>query len=223
MSKKIPPAVEKLLPWYVNGTLSEREMRVVDQYLRQNPRAMEDVDAYRQYQLRMKSWEQRQPPSRLSAEALCRARAPRTAGISWLHPYAWGAALMILVLLWLVVRPGVVLEWDGARGDVNEFYVYRTVEDGEFQRIGTVPVSAEMQKYTYVDTMLFPWESYTYVVQGVQGESVRALSGSVERDALAVLPVQFMLVALSVVLGYGLAGLLRRFLMYVGGIGVYAR
>ena len=222
MSKKIPSTIRKMLPWYVNGTLSAREMRVVDQYLRQNPSAMRDVDIYRQYRLRMKSWEQYQPPSRLSADTLRRARTPRTTRASWLHPYAWGAALTILILLWSVVRPGVVLEWDGAREDVSVFYIYRTAEDGEFRRIGTVPVSAETQKYTYVDTMLFPWESYTYVVQGVQGESVRALSGSVERDALAVLPVQLMLVALSVMLGYGLAGLLRRFPERVGGMGGYA-
>jgi len=120
-----------------------------------------------------------------------------------MHLYALGAALVIFVVLWFVVRPGVALRWLARGEDISVFRIYRSVSGAEdYQLLGEVPAGADVQ-YEYVDMRLLPWETYTYLVEGVPGNASPVVSQAVTSNALEALPAQLMLLVASLLMGYG--------------------
>lgn len=120
-----------------------------------------------------------------------------------MHLHALGAALIIFIVLWFVVRPGVVLQWSVRGEELSAFRIYRSTPGGaDYKLLGEVPASADTQ-HTYVDMLLLPWKTYTYLVEGVRDNASPVVSQVVTSNALEALPAQLMLLAASVLMGYG--------------------
>lgn len=113
------PEVAELLPWYVNGTLSDEEAAAVRRYMQDNEQAAVDTEMLRHVRAAVKSAEFGSPGElglrRLRAEI--KADAGRAA--SGAAPGRWWRPAMAAALILIVVQAGLLLDaWQ--RGDVYE-------------------------------------------------------------------------------------------------------
>jgi hypothetical protein len=199
----------QLLPWYVNGSLSAREQRVVERWLAEETGAAEELAAWQRLRTAVHDQPRQEPPAavrrRVMAQAASRRRsqtAPRTQRRTW----AWGAALslVVLVLLWAVVRPGIVLQWEVNTGPVTTFRIYRApVGSADFELVREVAARPGERAYTYVDPRALPGRTYVYRVEGV-GAAGLVRSAAVTISGLEALPAQVAVVLVSLLVGYGL-------------------
>lgn len=207
----------ELLPWYVSGTLSPRERRVVERWMAQEPGAEEELIAWRQLRAAVHDQPRREPAAtvrqRVMAQVASRTRsgpAPQR-GI-----WAWGAALslVVLVLLWAVVRPGIVLRWEVNAGPMTAFRVYRApVGSADFELVREVAAQPGERAYTYVDAGLLPLRTYVYQVEAVEMGGERVRSTHITASARQALPAQLGLVLISLSVGCGLV-LLAQFVPF---------
>ena len=106
------PDLELLLPWYVNGTLSEEEHRRVEVYLETSPDARSEVAFLRALRRQVKEERADTTPGELGLKRIQRriAQEHRSArpSAAWWRPAAIAAALVILV------QSAVLIEtWQG--------------------------------------------------------------------------------------------------------------
>lgn len=117
---------ESLLPWYVNGTLTDAERAAVEAWLAENPEARQELEFLRKIAAREQA-EQPQPPGELGFKRLQRQVQRSRAHTSSRH-YLW-RPLAIAAMLLLIVQTAIVLQ----PGPVDEFLP------------ATEPVSADLQ------------------------------------------------------------------------------
>ena len=197
MFKKHPshPALD-VLPWYLNRSLPESERLAAEEQAQQSPR---QLAAWQAVRAAAQSQPTRVPPAalrqRVLAQAQVRPRTPR-----WL-PVLSGAvlAMLALFLLWNAVQPGIGLQWT-VNGDVpTAFRVYRAPADSDlFEFVREVPAQAGIMDYTYVDTALWPGQSYRYRVEAVNTETT---SATVAANGAEVLPTQIAILFSSLLIG----------------------
>lgn len=206
--RKSEDELRALLPWYLNGTLSAAEQRAVSTWLHEEVEAQAELAAWQRVQAAV-GQQPVQPPSsqvrqRLMAEIRTLQGTKRPA-FTW-PQLAWGTALAlaVLMLLWITVQPGIVLQWSVADGGPAAFRVYRApVGSADFGLVGELPAGADAQAYSYVDTRLLPGQQYVYRVEAVgQGGQVAA-SQAITASALEALPGQLAILLTSLLVGYG--------------------
>ena len=145
------------------------------------------------------------PPEEVEARLLDRIRSQSSEQLGILHPYALGLSLVILVLLWAIVRPGVFLSWHVAGGEVTSFRIYRSEANGRnYQMLDEVPAEVATTGYTYVDLFAWPFREYVYYVEGMNQSVSLGTSKVTTSPALIALPGQVALVFASFISGYGL-------------------
>jgi hypothetical protein len=195
----------QLLPWYVNGSLSEREERVVERFLAQEPGVKEELAAWQRLRAAVHDQPQREPPAavrqRVMAQAASRRRSQRAPRR---RTWAWGAALslVVLVLLWAVVRPGIVLQWEVNTGPVTTFRIYRApVGSADFELVREVAAEPGEEEYAYVDPRALPGRTYVYRVEGVGATGRLFSSVAITISGREALPVQVSVVLLSLMVG----------------------
>jgi hypothetical protein len=189
------PATD-VLPWYLNHSLPESERSAAEEQARQSPQQLADWQAVR---AAAQSQSTRVPPvalrQRVLAQAQMRTRTPR-----WL-PVLSGTllAVLALLLLWTAVQPGIGLQWTVA-GDVpTAFRVYRASADSDrFEFVREVPAQAGTMDYTYVDTALWPGQTYRYRVEAVNTETA---SATIAANGAEVLPAQIAIIFSSLLIG----------------------
>jgi hypothetical protein len=126
--------------------------------------------------------------------------------VPWLPRLALGAAvgLAVLLLLWVVLQPGIVLEWSVEGDPALAFRVYRApVGTADFGLVGEVPAEPQVRRYRYVDAL--PWlaKAYEYRVEALAAGGQPVLSQATEAGALEALPAQLAVVLLSLLAGLG--------------------
>jgi hypothetical protein len=198
----------QLLPWYVNGSLSAREQRVVERWLAEETAAAEELAAWQRLRTAVHDQPQREPPAavrrRVMAPAASRRRAQRAPRR---RTWVWGAALslVVLVLLWAVVRPGIVLQWEVNAGPVTEFRIYRApVGSADFELVREVAARPGERAYTYVDGGLLPLRTYVYQVEAVDPGGGLVSSPLITASAVEALPAQLAVILTSLSVGWAL-------------------
>jgi hypothetical protein len=198
----------ELLPWYVTGKLSSDENAQVEQWLAEAPHAQAELAEWKYLRDRMTD----QKPVRPSPTAFTKiiaaihsqpndkqsALAP---GLSWTLEAV--LTLLVMVILWISVRPGVALEWVVTDNSLANFRVYRSsLGSDNFRLIAQVPAQSNTLEYRFVDAMLIPGRSYVYRVEGMERDTFIAVSQAVTSSPLAALPGQLAILFVSLILGY---------------------
>ena len=144
------------------------------------------------------------------------AQSPQPAVRSLAYPsslFLWGYLALttaIFILLWLVLQPGIVLQWSVLSGGVSAYQIYRaSLGEEEFTLIGEVSAHDKRQAYTYVDPWLLPGQTYTYRVQAIQSGGSVAYSNAIVTGAMQALPGQLALLTISLCLGFALLEALK--------------
>ena len=212
-----PGKIRELLPWYLNGTLPEEDREAVEAYLRHNPEEVQALDGLRMVRDAVRARPSARPSPDVPQAVLKRVRSPgmpetaarRTGWRAWVVGGA--LSLATLLLLWSLVRPGIVLRWKVVDGSLQAFRVYRAASGvDDFSLVEELPAQAEVDEYTFIDTRLLPGQEFTYMVEGLDQAGRPALSQMVTGNSLTLLPVQLALVFASLVLGYAVTLLTRR-------------
>jgi len=202
---------EELLPWHANDTLTAFERIVVERWLRRSSEARARLAGWRRLRQAVADQELRTPSPSTWRRVMTRVREPDAARLQRRMPlgltWAWGTVLTlaVLIMLWVVIQPGIVLQWSVSDGPPVAFRVYRApVGSADFSLLHEEPARPDVQRYTYVDARPWPVRTYVYRVEGVRrsGQS-SALSPAVTASALDALPGQLALLCTSLIVGYG--------------------
>jgi hypothetical protein len=117
-------------------------------------------------------------------------------------------SLIALLLLWVVVQPGLALEWTVAGGQPEAFRVYRAPLDGGAPTLlREIPAQADAAAYRYVDYKALPGQAYRYQVEAVNGHLVQ--SEWMVGRGWELLPYQLALLLVSLAAGYSLAAFIQ--------------
>ncbi len=196
-----------LLPWYVNGTLAASERQAVEAWLRGSPEARAELAAVQQVCEAARRQPRHVPSPGVQTMVMARvheqAARRSTLPAPWLR-WAWGAAMAAatLLVLWLTIQPGVALQWTVNDGPLTAFRVYRApAGSAEFALLRELPARPEAQQYTYVDTLLAPWQTYVYRVEGISLAGQSILSQAIAGRAWEALPYQLAILVLSLLAG----------------------
>jgi hypothetical protein len=204
--------LEYLLPGYINDRLTPELRRQVDAWLDSNPQARQQLRSWRQIHTALQGRPVRTPPSRiwLTLERRIfyadtrrgRSAASLLAGIA--------LTVITLVLLWLTIRPGVLLEWTVSGDSLVAYRVYRAQADShKFVLLGEIDSKPGEIRYTYLDVLSLPGQRYVYQVEGVTASGVSIVSQRVASQPLTALPGQLAILISSLVLGVLAAILVR--------------
>lgn len=208
---KMPHSIKQLLPWYANNSLAHRDRQLVEKYLLRNPALKSEVELSREVYRIIKDSPLPPPSSDVYPKVINMVGSREIKPVKTrYHTIALGLAVIIMGLLWIIIRPGIVLEWSIHTDHVREFRVYRSIEGvDKNELIDSLPVLPDSDKYYYIDALLLPWNSYTYTVEGVEFDDHQAIRASVTRSALDILPGQVALIAFSLFLGYCIASVIN--------------
>jgi hypothetical protein len=194
-----------LLPWYANHTLSAAERDAVETWLKTRPEAADSLAAVDDVRSAV-SVQPKLAPSpmvrqRLLAQIKARPQTSRRlARPAWLVGSA--VALVLLVALWIVVQPGIALQWSVTGDGVSAYRVYRApVDSGDFSLISEITVQSDAQAYSFTDITSLPGQTYTYVIQAITRTGQTSLSPLAVGRGLDVLPAQLALILTSLVTG----------------------
>ncbi len=188
-----------LLPWYLNHSLPVGDQPDVEEQARQSPHL---VNAWQAVRAAAQSQPARVPPpaARQRVLAQARAAAPTRRLPRWL-PILSGALLTVLalLLLWNVVQPGIGLQWSVNGAVPAAFRVYRaSAGSNRFEIVREVPAQSGVMNYSYVDTSLWPGQTYQYRVEAVNAASA---SATVAANGADVLPAQVAIILSSLLIG----------------------
>ena len=206
-----------LAPWAVNHSLTEAEQRAVEEALRQQPDRARELTAWQQVRSAALSQPQRPPAPLVRQRVLAQARAQRAQRAStpfnapprWL-PALSGVilALLTLALLWNVVQPGIGLQWSVNGSVPAAFRIYRApLGSDRFEFVREVPARANTLDYSFVDTTLWPGQTYQYRIEAVSPE---AASATIAASGSDVLPLQLAIVFSSLLIGLAAVFVLRQ-------------
>jgi hypothetical protein len=198
--KRVSHPVADLLPWYLNHSLPTTERPAVEEQARRKPQTVSAWQVVRSAALsqpvRVPALAARQRVlAQASATARARSKMPR-----WL-PVLSGAvvAMLALLLLWNVVQPGISLQWSVNGAVPAAFRVYRAPAGSDrFEILREIPARSGIMDYSFVDTALWPGQTYQYRVEAVDD---RAASATVAANGAELLPTQLTLVFSSLLLG----------------------
>ncbi len=203
----------ELLPWYLNHTLTPEETRVVEEWLRADPARQEQLSALRQARQAVAARPQPAPSPAVRAALLARVQTQRPRNSIGLRlSWVWGTvtAVVLLCVLWLVVQPGLAVEWHIQGQGASAFRVYRAPAGStQFELIREVAARPEQVAYAVTDLSPLPGQVYTYLIEAVTPDGNPIISQSVIGNGLDALPAQLALLITSLVAGYSLMLLAR--------------
>jgi len=208
--------LKELLPAYLNGSLTGIERQAVLAWLDNDPDGQVELEKWKTVKKCVAEQPLVSPPPALEQRILTQARTTTQLPINlsnrrWLvATYLSGLALTlgIFVLLWLVIRPGIVLAWTVHDGDLSTYRLYRApLGTQEYELLAQVPARPSVQQYTYIDALLLPGQAYNYLVEGVGQTGQSATSEIVRGNGSDILPAQISLLLSSIIIGFGVVTL----------------
>ncbi len=205
--KRKSSAAVDLLPWYLNHSLSAAEQAVAEDQARRSPQLLRSWQDVRQAAISQPS---RMPADIVRQRVLVQASgATRSRRVPRWLPVVSGAVVTVLVLLllWSVVRPGIDLQWSVAGRLPIAFRVYRAPAGSDrFEIVREIPAQSGMMDYSFIDTALLPGQRYQYRVEAV---NVGTVSATIAANGADVLPAQLAIVLSSLLIGLAGAIVLR--------------
>jgi anti-sigma factor RsiW len=208
-----PQRPAELLPWYLNHTLTPEETRVVEEWLRADPARQEHLSALRQMRQAVATQPQPAPSPKVRAAVLAQVQTHRPRNsIGWRVSWVWSiiTAVILLCVLWLVVQPGLVVEWRIQGQGASAFRVYRApAGSAQFELIREVAARPDQVAYAVTDLSPLPGQVYTYLIEAVTPDGNPIISQSVIGNGLDALPAQLALLLTSLVAGCSLMLLTR--------------
>jgi len=197
-------SLNTLLPGYLNHTLSTSEQRSVEEWLRRAPQARAELAAWQQLHAGVIDQPHRAPSAASKRKLMARLQtAPKPSTARRWVPWTSGLVLAVLVLmaLWLTIRPGIGLHWSVVDGNVSSFRIYRAPSGSDdFAVVRDIPAQPGIQDYTYIDTSLSLNPDYVYRVEGRQGE-LAASSPRITASALEATRNQLLILSISLIAG----------------------
>jgi hypothetical protein len=210
----------ELIPWYLNGTLTGTELEEVDDFVTHDPEGRAALAEWKSLHFIIHVEEGKLPPAEIETRLFDRIRSQSIEQLGIFHPYALGLSLVIMVLLWAIIRPGVNLQWNITGSQVTSFRIYRSEADGnQYQLLDEFPADFSRTAYAYVDLFAWPFTEYIYYVEGMNQAISLGTSQVAASPALIALPGQVALICASFISGYGVILLIRyRKLLLIGNI-----
>jgi hypothetical protein len=199
---------EELLPWYVAKRLSPVESTLVERWLDETPQAGVELNHWKILRDEVAGQKPLSPSPELLPKILTLIHRQAEVKPLVLAPWlSWtleaALTLLVLLVLWISVRPGLALEWVVTDNSLANFRVYRApLGSDSFALIAQVSAQSGTLTYRFVDAMLTPGRSYVYRVEGVGSDEVIAVSQSVVSHPLAALPGLLAILFISLILGY---------------------
>ena len=191
-----------LLPWYANHTLSAAERDAVETWLKTRPEAADRLAAVDDVRSAVSAQPKLAPSPMVRRRLLAqiKTRPQKSRRPAWLVGSA--VALVLLVALWIVVQPGIALQWSVTGDGVSTYRVYRAPADSaEFSLISEIPVQSDTRTYSFTDITSLPGQTYAYVIQAITRTGQTTLSPIAVGRGLDVLPAQVALILTSLVAG----------------------
>jgi hypothetical protein len=214
----------ELIPWYLNGTLTGTELDEVTDFCTNDPDGRAALVEWKKLHLLIHISEAKQPSVEIETRLFDRIRSRTSEQFGIFHPYALGLSLVILALLWMIIRPGVTLNWRITSTQATTFRIYRSEVDGtNYRLLDEIPVDASEVDYEYIDLFFWPLKDYIYYVEGMNQTISMGFSQIVASPALIALPGQIAMICASFIIGYGIILLIRyRKLLLIGNIRLVA-
>ncbi len=203
LKKQSNEALQTLLPFYLNDTLSVTEKQAVEEWLRREPEQQANLANLRRVYSAASGLPQTAPAPAIRQRLIAQTRTTRQfrSVPRWL-PWAGGFALAVtlLIALWLIIQPGISLQWS-ADGPVTAFRVYRApVGSDNFELVYDAQAQPNAQDYTYIDTLIWPSQTYVYRVEGI-AQDQPAVSRAITASGQGALPGQMMIFITSLIGG----------------------
>lgn len=210
--KPTPKTLHELVPAYLNRTLSVSEHCAVEDWLRRDLGARTELMAWQQLRNAAIDQPKTAPAPAVKQRLMARTRTlPQASSLAQWLPWACGAVLaaLVLIALWIVIQPGIGLQWSVTRGSPSGFKIYRApVGSSDFDVVHEVPAQPDTQNYTYVDTPILPNQSYVYRVDSLeQDQSTQSQTVAVSTQVALV--DQLMMLLTSLIIGCNIAIFVR--------------
>lgn len=209
-----PEQLKALIPWYLNGSLSEEQKCAMETWLRNSKEGQTELAAWHIIHTSVRDAPRRFPSNNLREKIIVQAKdscvTKKGNSVEGLVQTLI-LSLLVLFILWLTIRPGIILNWTVQDGDPSGFRVYRALQGSEnFKLVGEIPASINSSKYAFEDMMPLPVGVYKYRIQGIEPSGLAFTSLPVSGSVLNVLISQLAMVVTSLILGYGLARFTNR-------------
>ncbi len=213
MSRKSSKANKQLIPYYLNGTLSEREKKAVEEIIRRDENAYIENKAWKQLKFVLSDLPQRDPSpvvwERVSTVIQHEGKyVPFPLRKSFLPGTV--LAILISILLWFLIQPGIMLQWSIKQDGMISYRIFRApLGSTQFELIKEVAAKADQLNYSYLDPAVFPGRNYVYRVEAIPITGIPAYSQVVNGTYREVLPGQAALILSSIISGYGIVFLIQ--------------
>jgi hypothetical protein len=204
MNNKKKNPIYELIPWYVNNTLSEADRKIVEECLHNDEKARDIANVWHQIFDNIHRQPRLTPPPNFISTVTSRLSERPKLIFHHTRLFALLLSALILIALWIGVQPGIVLQWRVQDQSLNSFRILRA-ETGKqnYKLISEITAQAGISQYTYVDLLMVPWQSYTYMIEGIQSEGTGVLSQVVTGNPINALPGQIAIVIISLCIGFG--------------------
>jgi hypothetical protein len=199
---------EELTPWYVNQTLAQSEIESYEAWLDEHPDAKDELRLWQAINRAVLEQPRFAPHSRVFEQINSHIGEHRTSlKFNWriLPAIASGlaAAMIVFVLLWLIVKPGITMRWSVNGVVPATFRVYRAPTGSPaYELIGEIKSEDNQFVYQYRDLIFVPGRSYLYRVDGINSSGEITFSKAVINDTRSILPGQLIILLTSVIMGY---------------------
>lgn len=201
--KPSPEELYSYLPQYVNGTLPPGLCSDIDAWLAEDDSARDELAAWQRMHQAVAS----QPLETLSPRAWAmitvNRRSSRRSSWSWTR-FLVGAslAMLTLIMLWLTLRPGVVLQWSVSDDSPVVYQIYRApLGSQSFELLDELDAELGVQDYSYLDIAQFPGQAYIYRIQAISPSGSLLFTNTVTSQPLGVLPGQLAIILASIAAG----------------------
>lgn len=208
---------QRNLPWLVNGSLPPAQRRSVELWLASRQSSQDERPAWELLRDTLRSQSEGSPDplvlgrlmSTIRQETAQRVARPQFTPRLALSGFA--LAVSIMILLWLLIQPGMVLQWSQDADVVTSYRVYRAPQGGShYDLVEEIPVSPKVHQYTYVDARVAPGGDYIYRIEALNASGVQLPSQQVVGRWAELLPGWLALIVASLILGYLIAFWLDR-------------
>jgi len=124
----------------------------------------------------------------------------------WTYTLRWaigfGMAVFVFAVLWVIVKPGVILGWTVQGYQPVLYRVYKEVSSNEKRElIHEVNGLPGEESYKFVDLFTFPAVNYTYTVDGLSTNGHVITSQTTVVDTTSILPNQIAIILVSLIFG----------------------
>ncbi len=202
--------VKKLIPWYINNTLSDIEKKSVEIWIQRDPYARMHHKRIQQLSKVLHTQTSQVPSPEINALLLKQVKKQPIQSKNNIYSWLWSGPTMLLIfiLLWLIVQPVTQLQWSTNGNAPELFRIYRSqVGDGQYQLIEEMPAIPSQQIYQYSDLIVVPGRNYQYIIEVRDQSGNTSLSQTVMSNSLMTLAAQISILLTSIVLTFGLVAL----------------